>query len=127
MSHLDEISEILTGEPICYARHSEIHNLDEEITAQPPIQHVGQAHDEALSDEINMISLPSKDEVPDLRKGPTEIMDTAVEDPVYEDLDVSVAEEPFEAEKINHADTSKLFIQYWPQLLTVSHRKENDG
>lgn len=87
---------------------------------------MGQAYDEALSDEINMISLPSKDEVPDLRKGPTEIMDTSVEDPVYEDLDVSVAEEPFE-EEVNHADTSKLFIRYWPQLLTVSHRKENDG
>ena len=54
-------------------------------------------------------------------------MDTAVEDPVYEDLDVSVAEEPFEEEEINHADIGKLSIRYWPQLLTVSHRKENDG
>ena len=70
VSHLDEISEILTGEPIGYARHSEIYNLDEEITAQPPTQHMNHAHDIALSDEINMISTLSKDEVLDLRNGP---------------------------------------------------------
>ena len=109
VSHLDNISEILTGEPTGYARHSEIHNLDEESTAQPPIQHVDQAHDVALSDEINMISMLSKDGVLDLRNGLTEIMGTAAEDLVYENLDVIVTEEPFEEEEINHADTSAWF------------------
>ncbi|KAK3172677.1 hypothetical protein OEA41_006001 [Lepraria neglecta] len=38
-------------------------------------------------------------------------MDTAVEDPVCKDLDVSVAEEPFEEEEINHADIRKKIVE----------------
>ena len=77
--------------------------------AQPPIQHMDQAHDIALSDEINIISMLSKDEVLDLRNGPTEIMDTAVEDQVYENFDVIVTEELFEEEEIKYADISAWF------------------